>query len=97
LEVKVTVSNTGNFDGEETVQLYVRDMVGAISRPVKELKGFQKLVLKKGEQKTVSFTLSVEDLKFYNSDIKRVAEPGTFKVFVGGNSVDVKEAEFELK
>jgi beta-glucosidase len=97
LQVRVTVSNTGNYDGTETVQLYIRDMVGSITRPVKELKGFKKIELKKGESKELSFTLSVEDLKFYNSDLKFVAEPGKFKVFVGGNSQEVKEAEFELK
>lgn len=97
LQVRITVSNTGNYDGTETVQLYIRDMVGSITRPVKELKGFKKLELKKGESKELSFTLSVDDLKFYNSDLKLVAEPGKFKVFVGGNSQEVKEAEFELK
>ena len=97
LQVTVTVSNTGNYDGVETVQLYIRDLVGTITRPVKELKGFKKVELKKGESKEVSFTISVEDLKFYNSDLKFVAEPGAFKVFVGGNSQEVKEAGFELK
>ena len=97
IQVTVTVSNTGNYDGVETVQLYIRDLVGTITRPVKELKGFKKVELKKGESKEVSFTISVEDLKFYNSDLKFVAEPGAFKVFVGGNSQEVKEAGFELK
>jgi beta-glucosidase len=96
LEVKVTVSNTGDYDGNETVQLYIRDMVGSITRPVKELKGFQKIFLKKGESRQVVFELTDEDLKFYNSDLKFVAEPGDFKVFVGGNSRDVKEAGFTL-
>ena len=96
LEVIVTVKNTGNYDGQEVVQLYVRDMVGTITRPVKELKGFQKIFLKKGESKEVVFTLGEEDLKFYNSDLNFVAEPGDFKVFVGGNSEDVKEAGFTL-
>lgn len=97
LNVTVTVSNTGNYDGVETVQLYIRDMVGSITRPVKELKGFKKLELKKGESKEVSFTIGVNDLKFYNSDLKFVAEAGKFKLFVGGNSQEVKEADFELK
>lgn len=92
-----TVTNTGNYDGEETAQLYVQDIVGSSTRPVKELKGFQKVYLKKGESKHVSFTLSIEDLKFWNSDLKRVAEPGTFNVFIGTNSSDVKKASFELK
>ena len=96
LEMKVTVRNTGNYDGQEVVQLYLRDMVGTITRPVKELKGFQKIFLKKGESKEVVFTIGEEDLKFYNSDLNFVAEPGDFKVFVGGNSRDVKEAGFRL-
>src|SRR5579871_96243 len=96
LQVRLTVTNTGNFDGEETVQLYIRDMVATITQPVKELKAFQKVWLKKGESKEVSFTLSIDDLKFYNSDLNLIYEPGDFKVFVGGNSRDVKEAGFTL-
>jgi beta-glucosidase len=92
----IKVTNNGNYDGEEVVQLYIRDMVASISRPVKELKGFQKIMLKKGESKEVSFRLTVNDLKFYNSDLKWVAEPGDFKLFIGGNSRDVKEASFKL-
>ena len=86
----VTITNTGNYDGEEVVQLYIRDLVGSITRPVKELKGFQKINLKAGESKQVSFTISVNDLKFYNSDLKFVAEPGDFKLFIGTNSRDFK-------
>jgi len=96
LEVKVTVKNTGSFDGQEVVQLYIRDMVGTVTRPVKELKSFQKVFIKKGESTEVVFTLGVDDLKFYNNDLNFVAEPGDFKVFVGGNSQDVKEAGFVL-
>jgi beta-glucosidase len=96
LEAKVTVTNTGNYDGAEVVQLYIRDMVGTITRPVKELKAFQKVFIKKGESAEVVFTLGIDDLKFYNSDLNFVAEPGDFKVFVGGNSRDVKEAGFVL-
>ncbi|MCP9749711.1 beta-glucosidase BglX [Ferruginibacter sp. HRS2-29] len=92
----VTLKNTGNRDGAEVVQLYTRDLVGSVTRPVKELKGFQKIFLKAGESKAVTFTISAEDLKFYNSEYKFVAEPGDFKVFIGGNSVDVKEASFKL-
>lgn len=92
----VTVTNTGNHDGEEVVQLYIRDMVASITRPLKELKGFQKIKLKAGEVKTVSFTIKVNDLKFYNSNLKWVAEPGDFKLFIGTNSRDVKEADFKL-
>ena len=96
LEVKVTVQNTGQYDGEEVAQLYVRDMVGSSSRPVKELKGFQKVMLKKGESKTLTFRLAPNDLKFYNNDLKWASEPGDFKVFVGGNSRDVQETSFKL-
>ncbi|WP_460621635.1 beta-glucosidase BglX [Hymenobacter tenuis] len=96
LEVKVTLKNTGNYDGEEVAQLYIRDMVGSISRPVKELKGFQKVMLKKGESRTLTFRLTPEDLKFYNADLKFVAEPGDFQVFVGSNSRDVQMASFKL-
>lgn len=96
LEVKVKLTNTGVYDGEEVVQLYIRDLVGSITRPVKELKGFQKVFVKKGESVEVVFTLTMDDLKFYNSDLKFMAEPGEFKVFVGGNSRDVKEAGFTL-
>ncbi len=93
----VTVSNTGSRDGSEVVQLYTHDMVGSITRPVKELKGFQKVWLKAGESKAVTFTLTTNDLKFYNSELKYVAEPGDFKIFIGSNSRDVKEANFKLK
>lgn len=96
IKATVTVTNTGEYDGEEVVQLYLRDLVGSIVRPVKELKGFQKIMFKKGESREVSFTIGVEDLKFYNSDLKFVAEPGDFKLFMGGNSRDVKEANFKL-
>ncbi|QIL75300.1 beta-glucosidase BglX [Hymenobacter sp. HDW8] len=97
LEVRVTVRNTGNYDGEETAQLYIRDMVGSITRPVKELKGFQKVTLKKGESKILTFRLTPDDLKFYNNDLKFLSEPGDFQVFVGGNSRDVQEAAFKLQ
>jgi beta-glucosidase len=97
LEAKVTVSNTGESDGEEVVQLYIRDVVTSITRPVKELKGFQKIFLKAGESKEVSFTLSEEDLKFYNYDLDFVAEPGEFIVFIGTSSVETNEARFVLE
>ena len=96
LQVSLTVTNTGNYDGTETVQLYIRDLVGTITRPVKELKGFQKVSLKKGESREVNFTLGADDLKFYNGNLQWAAEPGEFKVFVGGNSQEVKEAGFRL-
>jgi beta-glucosidase len=96
LTASVTVNNTGKTAGEEIVQLYIRDLVGTSTRPVKELKGFRKINLQPGESKVVTFTLSEEDLKFYNSNLKFVAEPGDFKVFIGANSRDVKEADFKL-
>ncbi|HSD07809.1 beta-glucosidase BglX [Flavobacterium sp.] len=96
IKVSVEVANTGNYDGKETVQLYIRDVVGSVTRPVRELKGFQKIDLKKGEKQTVTFEVSVEDLKFYNSDLKFVAEPGQFEVFVGGNSNADKKVSFYL-
>jgi beta-glucosidase len=97
IKATVTVTNTGNYDGEETVQLYIQDVVGSVVRPVKELKGFQKIFLKKGEGKPVSFTIDVSKLKFYNSQLKYIYEPGEFKVYIGGNSQEVKEAAFKLQ
>ncbi|MCY7311441.1 MAG: beta-glucosidase BglX [Chitinophagaceae bacterium] len=97
ITASVTVTNTGKYDGEEVVQLYIRDLAGSITRPVKELKGFQKIKLKAGESKKVNFKIGVNDLKFYNSDLKFVAESGEFKLFIGGNSRDVKEKDFKLQ
>ncbi|OJZ07629.1 beta-glucosidase BglX [Sphingobacterium sp. 40-24] len=96
LQASIDIRNTGNYDAEETVQLYIQDVVGSVTRPVKELKGFQKIFLKKGEQKTVNFNIKVNDLKFFDNNLNYVAEPGTFKVYIGPNSRDVKEKEFEL-
>lgn len=93
----ITVTNTGKYDGEEVVQLYVRDMVGSITRPLKELKGFQKIMLKAGESKKVNFIITGNDLKFYNSALQFVNEPGDFKLFIGSNSKDVKEVDFKLQ
>jgi beta-glucosidase len=97
LKVTVEVSNTGNFDGAEVVQLYLRDLVGSVTRPVKELKGFQKIFLKKGETKTVEFTLTEKDLRFYNSRLQFVSEPGDFQVFVGSSSEKNLQEHFTLK
>jgi beta-glucosidase len=94
--VSVKVKNTGKYDGEEVVQLYVRDLVGSVTRPVKELKGFKKIMLKRGEEKTVNFTIHEKDLRFTAADMKFKSEPGFFKVYVGTNSVDVLENKFEL-
>jgi len=96
LQATIEVTNTGNFDGKEVVQLYIRDLVGSVTRPVKELKGFKKISLKKGETKTVSFEITVEDLKFYNSDLQFVAEPGRFQLFIGTNSDATDKIEFDL-
>lgn len=97
LRVSVTVTNAGNYDGEETAQLYIRDLVGSVTRPVKELRGYQKVFLKKGESKTIHFTLTVDDFKFYDKDMNHIYEPGDFKVFVGSNSRDVLEGGFRLE
>ncbi|MCW0483742.1 beta-glucosidase BglX [Gaoshiqia sediminis] len=97
LEVTVDVTNTGNYDGAEVVQLYVRDVVGSVSRPLKELKAFQKVFIPKGETKRVSFKLSVADLSFYRNDLSFGAEPGQFMVFVGSNSDTEDFEEFTLK
>ncbi len=97
LKVSVDLTNSGNYDGAEVVQLYIRDMVGSVTRPVKELKGFQKIFLKKGETRSVEFTLTEKDLRFYNNDLKLVSEPGDFKVFVGTSSANTLEAGFVLK
>ena len=96
ITARVTVTNTGKVEGKEVVQLYTRDLVGSSTRPVKELKGFQKISLKPGESKEVTFTISENDLKFYNQQLKFVAEPGDFKIFIGSNSHDVKESKFTL-
>lgn len=97
LAVSVTVSNTGPIAGEEIVQLYVQDLYGSTVRPVKELKGFTKIHLQPGESQEVRFTLTEEDFKYYGAYLTFKAEPGKFKVYAGGNSKDVLEAEFTLE
>jgi beta-glucosidase len=94
--VSVDVTNSGNYDGKEVVQLYIRDLVGSVTRPVKELKGFEKVMIKKGETKTVSFTITAEELKFYDFNLDYVAEAGQFEVFIGSNSDTSLKANFEL-
>lgn len=96
ITASIVVKNTGLREGKEVVQLYVQDLVGSETRPVKELKGFQKIKLLPGESKTVTFKISSEDLKFYNAALKFDSEPGDFKVFIGGNSKDVIESSFKL-
>ncbi len=97
ISATVTVANTGNYDGEEVVQLYLRDVVRSITPPKRELKGFQKVFLKKGEKKEITITLSPDDLKFYNSQLDFVSEPGEFEVFVGTNSDAELSQTFTLK
>lgn len=96
LTASVTVTNTGKYDGAEIVQLYIRDLVGSVTRPVKELKGFEKTFIKAGESKNVSFKITPELLKFYNYNLEYVFEKGDFDVMIGGNSSDVKSARFTL-
>ncbi|MFC6858360.1 beta-glucosidase BglX [Zunongwangia atlantica] len=91
ITLSATITNTGDYDGEEVVQLYIHDKVRSITPPMKQLIGFEKIMLKKGESKTVTFEVSAEDLKFYNSSLEHVAEPGEFDFFIAGSS----DAEFE--
>jgi len=96
LDASVTVENTGKRDGETVVQLYIQDVTGSVIRPVKELKNFRKVMLKAGEKKVIHFTISEDDLKFFNAQLKYAAEPGKFNVQIGLNSRDVKQQSFEL-
>jgi len=97
LTVSVEIKNTGKRTGEEVVQLYIRDVVGSISRPMKEFKGFEKISLAAGESKTVEFTITEDLLNFYNADLERVVEAVQFEVFVGGSSVEVEKVGFEYR
>jgi len=96
LIVSIKIKNTGNFDGEEVVQLYVQDLVGSVTRPVKELKRFKKIFLKKDEEQEVSFKISEKDLRFTGHEMTSISESGEFKVYVGTNSADVMESRFKL-
>jgi beta-glucosidase len=96
IDVSVKVTNTGKVAGEEVVQLYVRDVTGEVVRPVKELKGFQKIFLQPGETKKVTFTLTEEQLRYHHSDLQFTSDAGTFVVYVGPNSRDVISLTFEL-
>ena len=93
LKASVVVTNSGKYEGTETVQLYTRDMVGTVVRPVKELKGFQQIKLKAGESKKVLFNITTEDLKFFNDDLKYDWEAGDFEIMIGTNSKEVKKAK----
>lgn len=97
LEVSATVTNTGKRAGTEVVQLYVRDLVGSFTRPVRELKGFQKIELQPGESRTVTFTLTAEDLAFWNAKGRWEAEPGKFQVWIAPDSASGEPAEFVLE
>lgn len=91
------IKNTGNYDGEEIVQLYIRDKVASVSRPVLELKDFQKVFLKKGESKLLKFKIDKEKLSFFNNDLKWVTEPGEFEIMMGASSKDIRlKDNFEL-
>lgn len=97
IKASVTVTNTGGCDADEVVQLYIRDLASSISRPVKELKGFERISLKKGESRTVSFDITADKLKFYNSELQWVCEPGEFEIMIGGDSRNVQTAKMRLQ
>lgn len=97
VKASLTVKNTGERDGDEIVQLYIHDVSASIARPVKELKGFQRIHLKSGEAKTVTFDITRKQLEFYNSELKQVVEPGEFTIMVGSNSRDVKTAKLTVE
>ncbi|MBO6275978.1 MAG: fibronectin type III-like domain-contianing protein, partial [Pseudomonas sp.] len=97
LTASVTVTNTGKRAGETVVQLYIQDVTASMSRAVKELKNFEKVMLNPGEQKVVQFTLSENDLKFYNAQLQHVAEPGEFNVQIGLDSQNVQQNSFQLQ
>lgn len=97
IEISVDVLNNGKYDGEEVVQLYIRDLAASVTRPVLELKDFKKVFIKTGESQKINFTLSTDKLKFYDINMNYVAEPGKFRVLIGTNSVDLLESEFEVK
>ena len=93
----VKVSNTGRYDADEIVQLYLCDKVGRVVRPVKELKGFERISLKAGESRDVSFTINAEMLKYYDNELTYGVEPGEFELMIGPNSRDVQQAVFTLQ
>ena len=95
IEVSVTVKNTGKYAGKEVVQLYIQDLIASVTRPVKELKGFEMIELQPGESKKVNFVINKKTIEFYTAQSKWEAEPGDFKVFIGGNSVQTLENDFQ--
>jgi beta-glucosidase len=96
VKVTVDVTNSGERDGDEIVQLYIRDMVSTVTRPIQELKDFSRIHLAKGETKTVEFTITADKLQYYGPDMKRIVEPGQFEVQVGRNSTDYLSEKFEV-
>jgi beta-glucosidase len=96
LSVSVELENAGKYSGDEVVQLYIRDVSASVTRPLKELKGFQRVTLAPGEKRRLEFGLTPEHLGFYNRDMRFIVEPGEFKVFVGTNSVGGLEASFHV-
>jgi beta-glucosidase len=97
ITVSVTLSNTGNYDGEEVVQLYFRDLVGSVTRPVRELKKFEKVLLQKGASKEITFSLTANDFAFFTQDMTFKAEAGAFEIFVGGDSNTENSVKVTLK
>lgn len=96
LKVSVEVKNTGNYDGDEVVQLYINDVYSSVTTPLKTLKGFKRVFMKKGETQKVEFTLTSDELSIWNREMKRVVEPGDFEVMVGGNSTDLQKLTFKV-
>jgi beta-glucosidase len=97
IKVSVTITNTGKYDGEEIVQLYLHDVVGSVARPVEELKDFRKVKLAAGQSETIKFIIDLEKLSFYNQQLQWVAEPGKFDLLIGASSRDIRlKDSFEL-
>jgi beta-glucosidase len=96
VKVSVDVKNTGKYEGDEVVQLYLRYTYSSVARPAKELKGFKRISLKPGEKKKVEFTLTEKELRFLNRHMEYVVEPGVFEVMVGGNSAEGIKGTFEV-
>jgi len=97
IRAKVTITNAGNYAGEEVVQLYIQDVAASLVRPVRELKGFQKIRLAPGETKEIEFVITEKELAFYQEDLRFMAEPGQFRVFIGGSSAAEEGISFWLK
>ena len=95
--VSVDVTNIGDRAGDEVVQLYIRDLVASVTRPVKELRGFERVTLAPGETKTVRFTLGEDDFRFWNKDMQRVVEPGDFEIMTGSSSADVQSVTLTVQ